>query len=432
MKKEKINKINNTIDFGIIKLNPAPMSCTHDNIPNIYADYTPYKNEINALSIRMFINDIPVPAIVDIGKIAYTPRVPLGYGKYNIKVSFIYNNEIYTREWEFNIIKPLNNEKYYFGITHCHTNYSTGRGTPKDAYMQGYNKHLNYMIITDHAKRLSRTTNILGNKNNKIQLSCWDATTYYASYIRAQYKRFTPMQGYELGIAGLGHVNVYNTNGVCDRRVKTVSNLLEYLRQEPGAIICINHPSKKILNLPYIEELDKYIQLIEVGNGTGDRYKRYTDIYFKMLDKGWHLGAVNGQDNHKSDWGEDDNLTGVIAQEGNGNHILEAMRERRVYSTEVRNAKLSFKINGYHMGSKINVEPTRKVEARIKFKSKSAPVIKVEVISNRGEVIESFNCREKKDGDFKIFLKKYEYEKWYVVRLIHIGNFETISSPIFI
>ena len=46
--------------------------------------------------------------------------------------------------------------KYYYGIPHAHTLFSTGKGTPYDAYEYAKNKGLNFLAITDHNSHLSK------------------------------------------------------------------------------------------------------------------------------------------------------------------------------------------------------------------------------------------------------------------------------------
>ena len=44
----------------------------------------------------------------------------------------------------------MGKNKYYYGIPHCHTAYSTGRGTPLDAFEYGKENDLDFMFITDY------------------------------------------------------------------------------------------------------------------------------------------------------------------------------------------------------------------------------------------------------------------------------------------
>ena len=65
----------------------------------------------------------------------------------------------------------LGKNKYYYGIPHCHTAYSTGRGTPLDAFEYGKENDLDFMIITDHNSFLEKTISIQGK-----EISRWIST----------------------------------------------------------------------------------------------------------------------------------------------------------------------------------------------------------------------------------------------------------------
>ena len=75
-----------------------------------------------------------------------------------------------------------NKLKFYYGIPHCHSAYSTGKGTPLDLYE----------FATDHNDYLSILTSIIDNV-----LTRWDATNYYANKIRRSKDDFLPLVGFE-------------------------------------------------------------------------------------------------------------------------------------------------------------------------------------------------------------------------------------------
>ncbi len=57
------------------------------------------------------------------------------------------------------------NIKYYYGIPHCHTEFSTGKGSPMEAYEYAYRDRLNFLFITDHNSHLSKEIKIKENIN---------------------------------------------------------------------------------------------------------------------------------------------------------------------------------------------------------------------------------------------------------------------------
>ena len=73
----------------------------------------------------------------------------------------------------------LGKNKYYYGIPHCHTSYSTGRGTPLDAFEYGKENDLDFMVITDHNSFLDKNI-----PNEKKEISRWAFTKNIAEKFR--------------------------------------------------------------------------------------------------------------------------------------------------------------------------------------------------------------------------------------------------------
>ena len=82
------------------------------------------------------------------------------------------------------------------------------------------------------------------------------------------------------------------------------------------AFVIINHPHKEIEKIQYNEIFNKFITSIEVYNGNpASKYTKHEKYYYQLLDRGWKLGAVNGQDNHRINFDQSDNLTAYIASD---------------------------------------------------------------------------------------------------------------------
>ena len=158
--------------------------------------------------------------------------------------------------------------------------------------------------------------------------------------------------------------------------MKELSAFYQWLDNQDGAIAMFNHPNRPQSSFEYLKyqkDLDDKIQLIEVGNGSlNSNYLDPTDYYFKALDYGWHLAPVNSQDNHAANWGDTDNLTAIIAESPTEEDIYDAMRSRRVYSTQTRNLKLEVYGQpcislGLHDCSQLRDCPLFHLRARIKL-----------------------------------------------------------------
>jgi hypothetical protein len=151
-----------------------------------------------------------------------------------------------------------------------------------------------------------------------------------------------------------------------------------------------------------------------------------------MLDLGWHLGAINGQDNHRANWGEKDNLTVVIAKSLTKQDFMEALKRRRTYSTESRSLKMTFKADGYWMGSIVEAGEGERINFEIIAEDKNRPIKKLQIISMGGTVVMEQGFNNSKRAEWNPGLEVKAGEEWYVLKVIHRDGRWGISSPIFV
>jgi hypothetical protein len=91
-----------------------------------------------------------------------------------------------------------------------------------------------------------------------------------------------------------------------------------------------------------------------VGYASGDGLG-YLD---EANDRGWRVASVSAQDNHSGEWGTlDDYRTGVLAESLTRRDVLEALRDRRFFSTQDRNLRMSFRSQGHEMGAVLKPGP---------------------------------------------------------------------------
>ena len=157
---------------------------------------------------------------------------------------------------------------------------------------------------------------------------------------------------------------------------------------------------------------------------------RYDKYYYFLLDKGWKLGAINSQDNHRLNFGDDENLTCMISRELTPSSLVSAFRERHTYSTESRSLILYFTINNVFMGASVS-KNDNELNFSIFTQDSNYKISEIQIISNGGSII-------KKIDDLNINRIKYLYkhepnenETWYVIKVILANGKIAISSPIF-
>ncbi|MDF2882240.1 MAG: hypothetical protein K0R54_2797 [Clostridiaceae bacterium] len=315
---------------------------------------------------------------------------------------------------------------YYFGIPHAHTCYSTGHGTPTDAYEYARGKKLDFLIVTDHCSRLNKSM-------GKEHITRWDKVIKESEDINKSHKRFLALAGFEISIKRCGDFNVINTQEIINRKINNINEFYSWLKDKKGALVLINHPDDSIENFENNDSLRQVVNLIEVGNGCAPyKYTRKDKYYFNLLDKGWRIGAINGQDNHLKNWGDSDNLTAIVSYSLKNRDIIEALKSMRTYSTESRTLKLSFKCNDKWMGSTLNVHSEQLLNIEIKASDRINGINELQIISCNNEIVKSYKCRGEHKVKWNIDLQNDNSKNWYVVKVIEDNSKQAISSPIFI
>ena len=325
------------------------------------------------------------------------------------------------------VIFDANKLKYYYGIPHCHSIYSTGKGTPYELYEFAIKCGLDFLFITDHNDFLNNKTTIKDRNQSR-----WDATNYFANKIRKNKDEFLPIIGFESKTSSFGDFNIINPNNFFTGLIKDLRVLVLWMINNSQSFVIINHPHKEIEKLEYNEVFNKIITSIEVYNGNpASRYTKHEKYYYYLLDAGWKLGAVNGQDNHKINFDQAENLTAYIANDLSRDALVDAFRNRRTYSTESRFLKLHFTIDETFMGDTLSIYSS-KIKFSIFVEDIKYKINEIQIISNCGTII-------KKIEDINLNYIKYIYEHqsldsetWYIIKIIQDENKVAVSSPIFI
>ncbi|WP_102401217.1 CehA/McbA family metallohydrolase [Haloimpatiens massiliensis] len=372
------------------------------------------------LNIKMYLDGKTIKYKVSDKKIKYTPKNKLKIGSHIIRISaMVSSGESYDYSWNFTI-EEKETFNYYFGNLHSHTSYSSGQGTPAEAFDSAKNKGMDFWALTDHSRAL--------NSDEK-----WKKYMSTSSKFNKKHKRNLAIYGKEISVKGIGHLNLFNCDNMDKLKINRLDKLESVIDKYNDAILCINHPGKSIYNLKDKKHLNKNICIMEVGNGSfGEKYNRYEKYYYGMLDEQWHLGAVNGQDNHKRDWGKWDNLTVILAPKLKDKYIFEAIRNRRIYSTESNTMKLKFKLGNIWMGGIVKeYKKGEIIQFTVECEDKKIPIEKLQIITNGAVILE-----EKNIEDYKCLWKpkiKLERENaWYVIKVIQKEGRIGISSPIIV
>lgn len=330
---------------------------------------------------------------------------------------------------------------FYYGNPHAHTSYSDGLGLPIDAMEYARGKNLNFLFISDHSNFFDgvRHKNFEYDRDKKQYCeqdgSMWFNTRKDVELINTKYNNFVALRGFEMRWFAGGHINIINSQNYLNGRKQHLNsqNLSKWLLGQNNVVAAINHPGRSFKPLEYDSEMNRVLKLIEVGNGSFPRkYTRCESYYYKLLDLGWHLGAINGQDNHFNNWGDGDNLTVLLSNALDKDALIDAMKNMRTYSTESRSLKLIYKINNCWMGSTLNLKIGSLINFEIIAEDNTVTIEKIQIISKGGTVIEEKSCTNQNIVVWNPSHIINEKKIWYIVKVIHSDGKWGISSPIFI
>jgi hypothetical protein len=332
------------------------------------------------------------------------------------------------------------------GAIHEHTGYSDGAvGTrPADAFAAGRAQGLDFMASTEHAEILSfpgtlgedcLSAQILGcvladTVEPANALRKWAAIGEQAA-AASQPGAFTAIRGFEWTSDRSGHLGVLfsanTTSAYLDGGNLDVNAFWRWFATQGEALGIFNHPGDKGLgewdpafnwkDFTYNSGADERMIGLETFNG-GSEYLKYYD---RALERGWHVGAIGGEDVHTKDWGVASKpKTVVLADDNSAPGIKAALAARRFYATRRAGISLSFTIDGAPMGSRL----TRKAGAPLLFQASATPGGVVELIGPGGAVLA--------DSGGSLYASRAATNTYYYLRVRHGDTVVAVSSPIWI
>lgn len=429
-------RIKNSLEPIIFYFTPGNFTSTRKRTPNICAFLKQGKEILNFETSKLYLDNKEMKTSSDSFNIGCLPEDPLNYGTHIVKL-IINDKEGSPQEfiWSFLVEDELVEYNFYYGVPHSHTSYSDGMGTPSEAYEKAKSNGLNFLIVTDHQGKLAIGKH---NHDESILISGpshpkWEMLKLEAAAANNRYNNFIALFGFELSTNFWGHINIINSERIISKKPSSLEELYKWLVTEENILISINHPYRSPKTRPFSYNFDNFVNLYEVGNGSTTRiYTRAEGNYYNALDDGWHIAAINGQDNHSSDWGDSSNVTAVISKELTIDSLINAIKLRRVYSTESRSLKLVVKGNNHWMGSILNLNIGDKLDLHIIAEDDINPIEKVQVITNDGKILEEKVFNSVKNIHWNLNIDICEEYSWYVVKVIHSDEKIGISSALFV
>ena len=366
-------------------------SYTHAKLANVIPNVTPGATlrEGSPLSLRSDVNDATIVYTINGGtELTYTTALVVSAdmfdettGRLTIRTRATKEGYIDSDWAEFRYtLERTGGEKVYFGQMHSHTTLSDGTGTVEEAYRYARdNAGLDFFAVTDHSNSFDHTSSNSWTAAQIITnggLDTYNVTsTNWQRGINAAANafregEFISFYGYEMTWSGgPGHINTFATAGFASRN-NTVLNAkpndsgmrayYDLLKAAPASISMFNHPGTTFGNFNnfayYDAVIGQRITLLEVGNGEGaigsGGYFPSYEQYDLALDKGWLVAPANSQDNHRGRWGDSNTArTAIWTNDLSLDGVYNALRLRRVYSTEVADLEIVYLVNGMPLGT---------------------------------------------------------------------------------
>lgn len=252
----------------------------------------------------------------------------------------ITDNRKVTANVALTVSNPL---RIWFADLHSHTSYSDGTYLPTDAYSYARDvAKLDIFCLTDHLESLD------ANEWLDIREVAWKANDP---------GKFVALVGLEW-TKEWGHLCIYDPPTF---RWPTDPEEFYRAAAQAGVVLKFNHPgdgTKSHGGLAYSEAGDRVVQLMEVRNTVEEQAFR------RALRLGWHIAPEGSTDTHGPNWGNLRTWTAILAPGLSVRNALDALANRRCYSTGDRNCQLDFTVNGLPMGT-VHAIPTETVKIRL-------------------------------------------------------------------
>jgi len=265
-----------------------------------------------------------------------------------------------------NVDNPL---RCWFADLHSHTSYSDGGYIPSDAYAYARNvAKLDVFALTDHLESLD------ANEWLDTRETAWKANDLGS---------FVAIVGLEW-TKGWGHLCIYDPPTY---RWPTDPQAFYQAAAEANVVLKFNHPgdgTKTHDGLAYSEVGDKAVQLMEVRSPVEEQ------AFQRALRLGWHIAPDGSTDTHSPNWGNTSTWTGIWAPGLSVRNVLDALANRRCYSTRDRNCIFQFTINDSPMGAIIST-PIQEIQLVVELRDPDEKdlITKVELFAD-GDLLDTF------------------------------------------
>jgi hypothetical protein len=293
---------------------------------------------------------------------------------------------------------------------HSHTSYSDGSLLPAIAYEYARrDAGLDVFSLTDHLE------SITDSEWDDIREQSWKANED-GEFVAVPGLEWTKRQG---------HTCIFDPK---TRQWPVNTQEFYAAAARAGVVVKFNHPgdgSKVFDGLAYSEVGDRAVQMMEVRSADEEK------AFIRALSLGWHIAPDGSDDTHGPNWGNCRSWTVILAPGLSCRNVLDALGNRRCYSTLDRNCSLRFEVNGETMGS-ILEEAVPDVEIAVEAADEDGGdrIARIELFEN-GTVIcsDEPNCRTR---DWRVRLEPDPGRYIYFAKVTQADDDMLWSAPVWL
>lgn len=320
------------------------------------------------------------------------------------------------------------NLNFYYGIPNFYSGFSIGKGTPYESLEYGKRAGFDFLAVTD--------LNIYLNSNIKTSdgiVSKWQGIKQSTTKFSKRNDNFISLSGFQCKTNSLGDLNIINPDLYFNGYVKDLKLLALWMINNPNSFITIHTPPLNFKPIEYNLILNKLITSMDVGaSHQCDKSTLYEKFYYYMLDLGWRLGAINGQNTQKLHLGDTENITVFISNKLSKSELIASFRNRRTYSAQSRFLKLYFTINDAFMGDNIIITPEESLTFNINVEDSKFKIHEIHIITNKFHTIQKLDNINLNAIKYMYTHKNAPSESWYLIKIIQDDCRIALSSPIFV
>ena len=400
------------INFNLTDLN----GMTKDNTPPSIEIVTPSKSQeyivskptikatffdksgVDISSIKLYVNnkDVTKKSKITKDSIKYTPSKKFKRGTQIVKIIASDNEKNKkTLEWHFVVGTPI---------------YKNFRGIfLNDLYAEisKSKKLYDYCIVSNPINISRKNLNDFEAKTKKYSIN-------YKFICLNTFKTAVDSTDNQIYILNLKDNTPYKD--ISDLSIDKVYSKL-FLDDN---LICGFFPKSNELNcfnyMKYSKYGDEIFYLIDITD-KNSKESFSLEIYDQALNNSWHISPFSSEFTTK-----------ILATDLNKDSLLDALKNRRTYTTADDSLNLEFNINECPMGSIIK-NPTKLNFCISAVNSKE--IKNISIISNNKKIIKNINCNSNLVKS-EFILKEFEKNSFYYLIIEHADNKLSVSSPIWI